>query len=66
MKPGHSPDDLPMPMIPPCRYWSVAVPTYLCLGFVVFLVVYSGLNFLLVPDIDDPRNIRGTLHIIVR
>ena len=25
----------------------------------VFLLVYSGLNFLLVPSIDDPRNIKG-------
>ena len=47
---------------PCCRYWSVAVPAYLCVGFVVFLLIYSGLNFLLVPDINDPRNIRGNIQ----
>jgi hypothetical protein len=51
-----------MSLPPYCRYWSVAVPAYLCVGFVVFLLVYSGLNFLLVPDINDPRNIRGKIH----
>ena len=54
-----------MVYIPPCRYWSVAVPAYLCVGFVLFLLVYSGLNFLLVPNIDDPRNIKGMYNVII-
>ena len=39
------------------------MPAYLLVGFVAFLMVYSGLNFMLVPDIDDPRNIKGTIII---
>ena len=51
---------LPLP-----RYWAVAVPAYLLVGFVVFLLVYSGMNFLLVPNLDDPRNIKGGLVLVI-
>ena len=44
----------------------MAVPAYLCVGFVIFLLVYSGLNFLLVPTLDDPRNIRGMQNTIMQ
>ena len=43
----------------------MALPAYLFVGFLVFLLAYSGLNFLLVPNVDDIRNIRGKIYIVL-
>jgi hypothetical protein len=41
------------------RYWAVAVPTYLCVAFIMIFIFYFGANMLLVPDIRDMRNLTG-------
>ena len=49
----------PFDPLPNHRYWAVALPTYLCLAFVMIFIFYFGLNMMSVPDKDDMRNLTG-------
>ena len=42
------------------RYWAVAVPVYLIVCLVVFVCLYVGTNFLLVPNLAEQRTVTGT------
>ena len=41
------------------RYWAVAAPAYLCVGVVVFVVLYFATNLLMVPTLDSPYTVTG-------
>ena len=45
-----------------CRYWAVAVPTYVCVAFVFVVVLYVAYNFSITPPLDSISTITGIYH----
>lgn len=48
----------------PQKYWAVALPIYGCVLLALFaFLFYPGLNFTLVPPVDDLRNVTDSYSI---
>ena len=46
-----------------CRYWAVAVPSFIIVSTLVGVVMYAGLNCTMVTSFSDPRTVQGiALH----
>lgn len=42
-----------------CRYWAVAILSYLTVCLVVAIVLYVAVNLTMVTTFSDPRTIEG-------
>ena len=47
-----------------CRYWAVAVPSFVIVSALVGVVMYAGLNCMMVVPFNDPRSVQGTTPLL--
>jgi len=45
-----------------CRYWAIAVPTYLCVALVFAIILYVAYNFTITPPLDSISTLTGIFH----
>ena len=45
-----------------CRYWAVAVPTYVCVALVFAIILYVVYNFTVTPPLDSISTLTGIIH----
>jgi len=46
-------------ILPCCRYWAIAVPTYVCVALVFAIILYVAYNCTVTPALDSISTITG-------
>ena len=47
-----------------CRYWAVAVPSFVIVSMLLGVVMYAGLNCMMVVPFNDPRSVQGMTPLL--